>query len=157
MGYLMRTKTFVVVLALAIAQLALTACAAEPATQSRKKIIEYGGWDTPSPAFMREHLHEMEQRPFDGVVMRTPRPAPPGKRGRSNGWEVFGKKRFVPADYEHLLPDLRAIHSKKLTDNFIQVISKPADVDWDDDAGWDSVCHNIGIMAMLAPKVIASA
>src|SRR5213079_2113330 len=52
-----------------------------PTTQG-KKLIEYG-WDCPDAAFVHAHLKEMEARPFDGVVIRTPKPAPPGQRGRS--------------------------------------------------------------------------
>ncbi len=127
------------------------AWAAAAPEHTAKKIIEYG-WDCPDPAFVHAHLHEMEQRPFDGLVMRLPKAAPPGQRGGSLGWRVFGHERFVPADYEYLLPHLRAIRSDKLTDNFIQVIARPGDVDWDDDAGWDTIYHNIGVMAMLAKE-----
>jgi hypothetical protein len=40
--------------------------------QSRlpKKIIEYG-WDVPYPGFIRDHIREMEKRPFEGILFRT--------------------------------------------------------------------------------------
>ena len=36
-----------------------------------KKLIEYG-WDVPKPSFVAEHIREMEQRPFEGLIMRVP-------------------------------------------------------------------------------------
>ena len=35
-----------------------------------KKLIEYG-WDARSPAYVVEHIREMEKRPFDGIVVQT--------------------------------------------------------------------------------------
>src|SRR5436190_5623883 len=146
----MLLRIFCVLLFTCVAAIRTQAAEFTPATQG-KKLIEYG-WDCPDAAFVHAHLKEMEARPFDGVVIRTPKPAPPGQRGRSLGWLVFGKDRFAPSDYQHLLPDLRAIKSEKLTDNFIQVISKPGNVEWDDDSGWNTICHNGAIMAMLAKQ-----
>jgi len=39
------------------------------AVTSGKKIVEYG-WDVPSPAYIADHIREMEKRPFDGVLFR---------------------------------------------------------------------------------------
>ena len=36
----------------------------------KKKLIEFG-WDVPSPEFVRDHIREMETRPFDGVIFPT--------------------------------------------------------------------------------------
>jgi len=35
----------------------------------QKKLIEYG-WDSQTPAFIAEHIREMEKRPFDGLIFR---------------------------------------------------------------------------------------
>ena len=36
----------------------------------RKKLIEYG-WDVPYPEFVKQHIREMEQKPFDGIIFRV--------------------------------------------------------------------------------------
>ncbi len=60
-----------------------------PAT---KKLIEYG-WDVPTPAYVKEHIQEMEKRPFDGVIMRL------AGKGRGN---IFMGGRWDPKVFERL-------------------------------------------------------
>ncbi len=144
-------QTVVVVAMMLLGVCSVQAGSFTPTTEG-KKIIEYG-WDSQNPAYIRAHLSEMEKGPFDGVVILTPKYAKPGERRQSLGWLVFGKERFQPADYEYLLPDLRAIHSKKLTDNYLETVAQRAHVpnaEWSDDKGWETICHNAAVMAMLA-------
>jgi hypothetical protein len=121
-----------------------------PATTKGKKLIEYG-WDCPETTFVREHIREMEKRPFDGVVIRSAFPATqPGKRAPSMGRTPFQRRKFEPAEYQHAIDDLKATKFEKFTDNFIQVLSQPGDVEWADDAGWESIAHNVGALAKIA-------
>lgn len=110
-----------------------------------KKLIEYG-WDVPDTAFVRAHIAEMEKVPFDGVVIRVF--AKPGS-GDQLGWRTFSKQRIKPEEYEHAIADLKATKFKRFTDNFIQVIAYPGDVDWFD-PDWSAVAHNAGCLARIA-------
>jgi hypothetical protein len=119
-----------------------------PSTKG-KKLIEYG-WDCPEPVYVRDHIREMEKRPFDGIVIRATYPSTqPGKRAPSIGRAVFGRKRFQPGQYEHNIENLKQVKFEKFTDNFIQVVTQPGDVDWFEPE-WTSVLDNIRIMARIA-------
>jgi hypothetical protein len=113
-----------------------------------KKLIEYG-WDAPDTLYIREHVREMEKIPFDGVVIRINPRGVPGNWG--NGWKVFSKKRFEPKDYDFAIADLKATKFKQFTDNFIQVLSAPGDVDWFDPE-WSAVAHNAACFAKVAKQ-----
>ncbi len=113
-----------------------------------KKLIEYG-WDVPTVAYVREHVREMEKVPFDGIVMYVPWPRDLKDNTAMLPWRVFSKTRFTPEQYEHAIADLKATHFTRFTDNFIAVITMPADVDWFD-AEWPAVAHNAACMARVA-------
>jgi len=55
---------------LAILVLAVTAASTAAEQGKSKKLIEFG-WDEPDTAFMRAHVAEMEQTPFDGCVFHA--------------------------------------------------------------------------------------
>ena len=57
----MRARNFTV-LAFVLAQIIVEA--------AEKKLIEFG-WDEPGTKFMREHIAEMQQTPFDGCVFHV--------------------------------------------------------------------------------------
>ena len=116
-----------------------------------KRLIEYG-WDAPNTAYLREHVREMEKRPFQGVVLRVTRTTEPRLGGTEEtlGWRVFGRERFQPADYEHAIEDLRATPFRAFTDNFVQVISMPG-LDWFDPE-WSAVAFNAGVLARVAKQ-----
>jgi hypothetical protein len=120
----------------------------QPSTRG-KKLIEYG-WDCPNTAYVRQHVREMEKRPFDGVIIQVTKTQEPRMGGTEDtlGWKVFGKERFQPPDYEHALTDLKATRFRKFTNNFIQVISMPG-IDWFDPE-WDAVAHNAQALARVA-------
>jgi hypothetical protein len=120
-----------------------------PFTTAGKKLIEYG-WDCPDTETVRAHVREMEKRPFDGIVIRPAiATTQPGKRQPSLGRTVFQGRRFRPEEYQNCIDDLRATRFEKFTDNFIQVLSQPGDVDFFD-SDWDSVTENVRAMARIA-------
>ncbi|MCL6518873.1 MAG: beta galactosidase jelly roll domain-containing protein [Armatimonadetes bacterium] len=131
-----------VILSLVFALCTLThlGCAAN----SEKKLIEYG-WDCPTTAFFKQNVKKMEKLPFDGVVIQVAHP----EGGWSLGWRVFSKVKFRPSEYAHAIKDLANIKSSKLTDNFIQVIAMPGDVDWFDPE-WSAVAYNAACLAKVA-------
>lgn len=108
-----------------------------------KKLVEYG-WDVPDTAFVRQHAAEMEKVPFDGVVIQVV-----SKTEGQIGWKVFSKTKTSPEVYQQAIDDLKAAKFKRFTDNFIQVIAYPADVDWFD-SDWGSIAENAAALARVA-------
>ncbi|MGQ9730486.1 MAG: sugar-binding protein [Candidatus Zipacnadales bacterium] len=102
-----------------------------------KKLIEYG-WDVPNPAYVREHIREMETWPFDGLIFRM-----------SVGGRVFVPEKWtqeqVAEDFEHLAN----IEWRRFTDNFL-IMYAASDVDWFNDSHWEAVLHNVQFTARAA-------
>ncbi|MDO8589112.1 MAG: hypothetical protein Q7T82_18950 [Armatimonadota bacterium] len=130
-------------IAIAIA-CALAACPTWAGTQG-KKLVEYG-WDRTTTTYVRQNVQEMEKIPLDGVVMTVQ-----NARGDLLGRRVFSRTRFKPEQYRSAIEDLRATEFKRFTDNFIQVLSMPGDVDWFDPE-WSAVAHNAACLARVAKK-----
>ncbi len=102
-------------------------------------MIEYG-WDVPTPKFFRQHIKEMEQRPFDGVIIKL-----------NVGKEVFRKTAYPNAAFTQDQKDLAATKSSRLTDNFAIVWSGMEEGwDWFNDADWASAAKNIQNFAKTA-------
>ncbi len=106
---------------------------------ARKKIIQYGH-DAPSPAFVREHVRDMEKRPFDGVVIRMP------------------KHQFMfdtnPWSQVDLRPDhdaLAATKWERFTDNFLFIngTNEQQRMNWFNDPQWDTIVANMKLFGRL--------
>src|SRR6188474_2493496 len=121
-GIFMAWRVFIASVALSAA-LAVAAEPFQPGTKG-KKLISYGQ-DWPNPAFCRQHVHEMEQRPFDGIVIVISKERQPQSGGASDGFSAFGKNKLKFEDYAHEIDDLRHTEFKKFTDNFIAVEAQP--------------------------------
>ncbi|MCC7261825.1 MAG: carbohydrate-binding family 9-like protein [Candidatus Latescibacteria bacterium] len=106
---------------------------------AKKKLIEYG-WDVPTPAYVRDHLVQMQERPFDGVIMRL--------AGKGGG-QVFSGGRWNPADYQADLEALQAIEWGSFGDNFLMIYAA-SEQDWFSDEDWKAVLANLEIMAKAA-------
>jgi hypothetical protein len=123
-----------------LALLAFSLCACGASGQglpARKKLIEYG-WDVPIPSFVRAHIRDMEQRPFDGIIMRLP-----------NMGNVFTVAAWDDAQYASALDDLRNIKWDKFTDNFV-IMWAASTMDWFSDGDWATVAGNVGLVAAAA-------
>jgi hypothetical protein len=151
---MMRLLRAGVALALAIG----AGCTASPAPQSKftpstdgKKLIDYGQ-DWPNTAYVRAHIHEMEKRPWDGIVIAVSKDPAPKYPADSIGFHAFSHERFDIPDFQHAIDDLRATDFKRFTDNFIQIESEPGDVDFFDDAGWANIAHNLKTLAHIAKQ-----
>ncbi|MDO8589109.1 MAG: hypothetical protein Q7T82_18935 [Armatimonadota bacterium] len=127
---------------------ALAASHVSAGTQG-KKFIQYG-WGCPDTAYARQHVQELEKAPFDGVVISV-NGSKSGTGEDTLGWRVFSKVRTKPEDYKQAIADLKATKFKRLTDNFIQVISMPGDVDWFDPE-WSAIAHNAACLARVAKQ-----
>lgn len=114
-----------------------------------KKLIE-AGWDKPDTARLRANLAQMEQTPFDGVII--------GVTGKDDAGKIIGVQSAfssVPWKrewFQNSIADLKAIRSSRLTDNFIQVGANPGNVDWFDDAGWKEIVEHWRIAAWIAKE-----
>ena len=79
-----------------------------------KKLIEYG-WDARSPAYVVEHIREMEKRPFDGIVVQT---AP------NSFSDVFYNKELDDEQTAAYLKAMESIQWEKFTDNFFMMYAR---------------------------------
>ena len=117
-------------------------------TPLKKKIIEWG-WDTPGPIYVRDHIREMEQKPFDGIIMQ-------GLKVKKDGQErefydaFFGKERSELEEFSEVIQVLKDIKFQRFTDNFIRVNVVPGNVDWFDDFG--AIVHNAWVAAKIAKE-----
>ena len=138
-------------IAIMLALLAPAAALAQdrPADVRRPKKLISVGWDLFSDTrWIREHLAEMETRPFNGIVLNAV-----GRR--DDGKEQLLRLTFSrePWKYEWFAgaeADLRACRFQRFTDNFVLVGANPGDVDWFDDEGWRTIVEHWRIAARLA-------
>jgi len=105
-----------------------------------KKVIQYG-WDRPTPEFLRDHLAEMETRPFDGVVFRLP----------GDGGEVFNIDKWdeEKPEMQRQIQLLTALKWHRFTDNFL-VIRATSTMDWFSDSDWEKVLSKASLAARAA-------
>jgi hypothetical protein len=133
-----RKSTIVYIIVTALLAICLTTTAVETKTKTTK-LIEYG-WDAPSPNFFRKHIKDMQQRPFDGVILKL-----------NAGKEVFKKTAYLNAAFAQDRRDLAATKSARLTDNFV-VMWSGMDTGWDwfNNADWAAAQKNIQNFAKTA-------
>jgi len=102
----------------------------------KKKLIQVNG-RVPSPAYVRENIGRMEEKPFDGTIIHL------------HERLIFNPAPFDEADFLQEYEDLAAIQWGKFTDNFIWTVCN-ADLDWFDEEQWQAVLHNTRIFAKAA-------
>jgi Carbohydrate family 9 binding domain-like len=117
--------------------LVLAALASAQQPPLAKKLIEYG-WDVPNPAFVREHIRDMEKRPFDGLIFRM-----------EAGGQVFMKAPWADDVVQRDYANLQAIEWGSFTDNFLATYAA-SDVDWFSDADFAEVCKKAAVTAHAA-------
>ncbi len=113
--------------------------AQESSGTSGKKIVEYG-WDVPTPAFIAEHIRDMEKRPFDGLLFRL----------KANGMVL----EPTPINEADLAEDLEAVDKirwEKFTDNFVMMYAASTQ-DWFNDDHWKAIEHNTELVTRVARR-----
>ncbi|HLK59841.1 MAG TPA: hypothetical protein VKU00_24985 [Chthonomonadaceae bacterium] len=135
-----------VLLALLAACLLMSAGAAPQREARSKRLIEFG-WDEPDTAFLRRHIAQMQQTPFDGCVFHLAYRKPDGSAGNF-AWECWGKRTFRKEELQPALDDLKATPFGRFRHNFLRFNVCPADLDWFDDDG--AVLANARLAAALA-------
>src|SRR5215471_17347359 len=111
-----------------------------------KKLIEFG-WDEPDTLFMRQHIAEMEQSPFDGTVFHITYEKKDGSRGRFMN-ECWSDRQFTPDELKRSADELKATKFTRFTQNFLRFNVLPGNVDWFDD--FDAVMTNAYLAARIA-------
>lgn len=129
--------------------LASGALAFEPGTKG-KKLISYGQ-DWPNPAYLRQHIVEMEKHPFDGVVIGVTESREPVLGHDALGWKIWSRQRIELEQITGAIEDLRATKFNKFTDNFILIESMPGDVNFFE-PDFDVILHNVRMMARVAKR-----
>ncbi|MFW6162926.1 MAG: hypothetical protein ACODAJ_09165 [Planctomycetota bacterium] len=114
-----------------------------------KKLIQTG-WDKPDSERLRAHLEQMEQRPFDGVVVGLRGHIDEAKRCHMRA--AFGKQGWQRKWFEPCIANLKACQFQRLTDNFILIGANPGNVDWFDDAGWAEIVDHWRIAAWVVRR-----
>jgi hypothetical protein len=112
---------------------------------SSKKLIEFG-WDEPDTGFIRGHILELQQSPFDGCVFHADYQV--GTNHGSFTWQCWGTETFTDRDLKQAFDDLRGVHVGKFKENFLRFNTTPAKLDWFDDYG--AVIINATLAARLA-------
>lgn len=121
--------------AIALASIcALTAAQIDHAGPPEKKLLEYG-WDVPQPDYVAEHIREMEQRPFDGLLMRI-----------SGLGQVFNPVARTRDDYAEQFDALPRIEWDRFTDNFVMMYAA-SKMDWFSDEHWEIITANVSLLA----------
>jgi hypothetical protein len=114
--------------------------------QPAKKLIEFG-WDEPDTTFIRKHIQEMRQTPFDGTVFHVSYRYADGHLGNFT-WEGWGTNAFVRADLAAAIEDLKQTDFGKFGENFLRFNTTPAKLDWFDD--YSAVIQNARLAAHFA-------
>jgi len=104
-----------------------------------KKLIEYG-WDVPYPDFLQEHLQEMEQRPFDGIIFRL--------RDYNH---AFDPRPWEEAKLQPQWEALKSLEWRTFTDNFLCLYAANHwGMDWFNDEQWRTIAANLRLTARSA-------
>ena len=135
--------TFFVILLL----LGTSAAGQPPDMRLSKKLIAIG-WDHPDSQRLRDHLSDLEKRPFDGVVLEVIGHTP-DRKPVALQW-AFGRDIWQRDWFREGVDQLRACKSTRLTNNFLTLLANPGDVDWFDDAGWQNIVEHCRIAAGIA-------
>lgn len=115
----------------------------------RKKLIATG-WDKANTERLLQNLAEMEQRPFDGVIIECEGAIDAEKRCAMRA--TFKNEEWKREWFQSCVDQMRACKFRRFTDNFITVGANPGNVDWFDDGGWTQIVAHWRIAAWVAKQ-----
>lgn len=142
-------RAIVTAMAILFGVLPLLSSADAQDVRRRKKLIE-AGWDMPTSVQLPKILEQVEQTPFDGVIVEAIGRKDDGK-DISLGWGFVGgswKREW----FQSSVDQLKSCKFKRLTDNFVMFNANPGNVDWFDDAGWKDIVEHWRIAAWIAKQ-----
>jgi len=126
-----------------------------------KKLIGFAV-NSVEPAYLKEHIVELEQKmPLDGLIVFV-YPDDWGRRRTGQEDLFFGGRRFRREDFSKALADLKATRFKRYTDNFIQFATSArgsavtgkaehGNLDWFD-PNWSVIAENGAVLAGVAKE-----
>lgn len=123
---------------------------AQPATSSSRTKLIHAGWERPDSSDMVRYIREMEDTPYDGIILMI--------RGRNDQGErvllqnAFNKTPWKREWFERNVRELQSVQSSSLTDNFVRISANPGNVDWFDDEGWAIIADHMRIAAWIAKE-----
>jgi hypothetical protein len=127
-----------------LAMLALPLLSSESLTapsRPKKKIVEYG-WDVPFPDFVRDNIHRMEDRPFEGIIFRT-----------NEFNHAFDTQPWSKHDLQPQLDTLAQIQWQKFTDNFLTLYAaNKSGMDWFNDEQWKTITENMKLFSLAVRR-----
>ncbi len=132
-----------------LALLALLGIVGSAPAQAKTKYLIECGWDEPNPAFMRQHLAQIEASPFDGCVYHVGGDMGGGQMGAFT-WNAWGRKRFPASELTDDLANLKATPFARFRHNFLRFANSPGDLDWFDD--YSPVLANLKLAASVARR-----
>src|ERR1044071_7928492 len=137
-GFLTLSALFLFGLFAAItAEVSATEATQPKSSPWQKKLIEYG-WDSQTPAFIAEHIRQMEQRPFDGLIFRL-----------AGGTDVLDPKPWDETKFAADLEAIPKIQWKTFTDNFVTMLAA-SNEDWENDEHWTNILKHAQEMSRAA-------
>ncbi len=101
-----------------------------------KKLIAVG-WDMPNAQRFRANLEVMETTPLQGCSVRF---AGPGNAPAL--WFSFSREPYDEQVVAQFLEDIKAVQPQRLRHRFLLLNANPGDVDWFDDAGWETIVEH---------------
>ena len=124
----------------------MVTCAVHADEPPHKRLIEWSAVE-PTTAYMREHIREMEQLPFDGLVfhLRT-------NDNEQMVWKMWGNTPFKVDQFSREIADLEATAFVRFTERFLRCNVTPGDVDWSDDDAWRTVTNNFATAAHIVHR-----
>lgn len=112
-----------------------------------KKLIATG-WDHPDSQRLLKNLEQMEERPFDGVIIQVIGEKDGGGQCRLRA--TFKDEKWEHEWFQSCVERLQRCEFERFTDNFITVGANPGNVDWFDDKGWQNIVEHWRIAASIA-------
>lgn len=114
-------------------------------TPSRKHLM--------TTQFIKDNIEMMEKSiPGSGIIIRFVTPADQCEGQPININAIFGGRKIKYEYFKKDIENLKNTKFKKFTDNFIGLTVSPGNVDWFDDAAWETVCHNHKVVAKIAKE-----
>ena len=112
------------------------------------KVLEWG-WGTPPPAYVRDHIAEMEKVPFDGLVLDLRSNG--GAKGTAGGfaWKAWSSTALKESDYSESVQALKETRFRRFTDNFLRFNVTPGPMDWFGE-DFQGVLENARLLARVA-------
>src|SRR5262245_22703536 len=137
-----------------LASIVILATAGAPVVSAAEPKLIQMGWDTPTPTEAAKIVDAMQKVAFDGVVFQLTSNGfhdITDAKGRQHAfvYRCWGKEKLKADEFSEDIDALKKTKWGRLTDNFLNLWTKPGVVDWFSD-DFEAVIHNAALLARLA-------